>query len=968
MKWFFSLIFIAVLLFQIIPVFAEEELKVEVQLSSAPHRTVAPKSLLTSVFIVVNTGTNEDNYILEAEAPDGWQIISSLSPITLAPKENRIVPLTIFVPSTALTTYTYQLGLSATSQTDPQISDKAIVTVGVLPHARVKVIGPSIAVKASPGQSINYTFTIINLGNGKDTFEITASSAHGEKVGLSKKIIELGFGEQEQILATVHIPLDVSPGTRHCLTLRTTSILLEKGVFDQVIVYSSIRERKPKREGLYKTLPSEIIGHLSGLGTDRPLAPQGEFYTGGYLNDKYWTRVAYQGPHFEDRENYRGLEERVLFDFGSDLWDISLGDTTVNISELTALSLSEDGVRFRIEKSPISAMFFEMEKEETQFEEDILGGKITAEIGEMTELGVNFFLSDEAKTDLSASREPEQKKMLSFSAAHNLLKDLLIQAEYADGRFDDGNGAEHDNAWWINSRLKKEWLYVDAEYIRADSDYPGRRKDNEGFRGYLSYRLFKPLWLWTHKQKSHNNLKGDPEKAAEHTDRIELGTSLNVIGLPFLSLSCQKNKTESERVVLLSDSEEKALTFRSHKSFGPISISFDSKWSEKEDEITSVDYKRSEYTPRLYARWKRLSGWLGYSYNIEKDIIEEVRTITTRKEAGLQYQPSSKISSSVSFSREGTRGEDPSDILLLDINYTPWEDTSFSLEGEMRNDHEELINDWQFWLTLRKKFDLPLLFMKIRAAADGIAFIDESNNGLLDKDEKGVSKITLLANGTQAVTDKKGRFKFPSIAPGEYELDMNISSLPVGLASTLSLPYQFSLSKGEVVEVNIPLVRVCKARGIIFEDKNKNGTRDEGEEGISLVRISLISDSLISKEAFSDANGKYSFSGILPGKYTVSIDEAWLPERYILTTPYSYLIDLAPAQEIFDLDFGTVEKERPIVKTYTAPTVEIIYPEEPEKKEEPAKFRYLSLVLLIFMLLFSLLLIFLFLRNQLTRR
>ena len=258
MRSFFCLILIISLPFHVLLVFAEEGLGVKVTLSSASQRSVPPKSLLTSVFTIQNSGTIEDIYILEPHVPDGWSVISSLAPITLSANETKVVPLTVSIPSNALARFPYQLGLSVSSRTNHEISDTVAVKVNILPRARVKLIGPPTGKEASQGQAISYTFTVMNLGNGKDIFEISALSAHREKVGLSKNNIELEPGAREEITITTHIPLDVSPGTMHVITVRATSIVLEKGVFDEAIVYTPIQKAgKAKEMGLYKTLPSQ---------------------------------------------------------------------------------------------------------------------------------------------------------------------------------------------------------------------------------------------------------------------------------------------------------------------------------------------------------------------------------------------------------------------------------------------------------------------------------------------------------------------------------------------------------------------------------------------------------------------------------------------------------------------------------------------------------------------------------------
>ncbi len=232
--------------------------------------------------------------------------------------------------------------------------------------------------------------------------------------------------------------------------------------------------------------------HLSGLGAGEDITPQVQFNTSGYVTDTYWMNFNYQGPYYKAKENYRGIsEEKTTLGFGNNLWDVNLGDTTVNLSELTTSSLSEKGERYHIQKKPLDAMFFNLEKKQTGFTEEIRGAKLTSKIGINSEVGLNFFESDETKTDSSTARSAEKKRMASI-AGITKLDDLLVRGEYAGSKFDNGSGYKNDSAWWLDSRFRKDRFYADGEYINAGPDYPGRRKDTEGYRGYLSYRVFKP--------------------------------------------------------------------------------------------------------------------------------------------------------------------------------------------------------------------------------------------------------------------------------------------------------------------------------------------------------------------------------------------------------------------------------------------------------------------------------------------
>ena len=57
--------------------------------------------------------------------------------------------------------------------------------------------------------------------------------------------------------------------------------------------------------------------------------------------------------------------------------------------------------------------------------------------------------------------------------------------------------------------------------------------------------------------------------------------------------------------------------------------------------------------------------------------------------------------------------------------------------------------------------------------------------------------------------------------------------------------------------------------GTVYHDRNDNGTIDAGEEGIGGVTIELLQGGVVVATTTTDANGHYSFTGLMPGTYTV---------------------------------------------------------------------------------------------------
>lgn len=57
--------------------------------------------------------------------------------------------------------------------------------------------------------------------------------------------------------------------------------------------------------------------------------------------------------------------------------------------------------------------------------------------------------------------------------------------------------------------------------------------------------------------------------------------------------------------------------------------------------------------------------------------------------------------------------------------------------------------------------------------------------------------------------------------------------------------------------------------GTVYHDRNDNGIIDPGEEGIAGVTIELLQGGVVVATTTTDANGHYSFTGLMPGTYTV---------------------------------------------------------------------------------------------------
>jgi uncharacterized repeat protein (TIGR01451 family) len=91
----------------------------------------------------------------------------------------------------------------------------------------------------------------------------------------------------------------------------------------------------------------------------------------------------------------------------------------------------------------------------------------------------------------------------------------------------------------------------------------------------------------------------------------------------------------------------------------------------------------------------------------------------------------------------------------------------------------------------------------------------------------------------------------------------------------------------------------------VWLDSNANGIQDPGEPGIAGVTVILTNTATgATTTAVTDANGKYLFSALAGGAYTVHVDLSTVPSGHTATTPTTVTVNLAEGATFDQADFG----------------------------------------------------------------
>ena len=181
---------------------------------------------------------------------------------------------------------------------------------------------------------------------------------------------------------------------------------------------------------------------------------------------------------------------------------------------------------------------------------------------------------------------------------------------------------------------------------------------------------------------------------------------------------------------------------------------------------------------------------------------------------------------------------------------------------------------------------------------------DDNQNGLQDDGENGVPNVTVMladergaavvdADGQPvepAKTDANGNYSFTNLLAGRYRVTFDV---PAGYAPTISEAGGDTWldSDGVIAEtlaaydpefsVDLGLIGEGGIGGTLVWDVNRSGgVPDEGDKLLSGVTVTLSYTTAGGVEktqsTVTDSNGAYSFSGLVPGDYVVTVDRASL--------------------------------------------------------------------------------------------
>ncbi|HCX9048731.1 TPA: MSCRAMM family adhesin SdrD, partial [Staphylococcus aureus] len=168
---------------------------------------------------------------------------------------------------------------------------------------------------------------------------------------------------------------------------------------------------------------------------------------------------------------------------------------------------------------------------------------------------------------------------------------------------------------------------------------------------------------------------------------------------------------------------------------------------------------------------------------------------------------------------------------------------------------------------------------------------DTNKNGVQDKDEKGISGVTVTLKDENdkvlktVTTDENGKYQFTDINNGTYKVEFETPSgyTPTSVTSgndtekdSNGLTTTGVIKDADNMTLDSGFYKTPKYSlgDYVWYDSNKDGKQDSTEKGIKDVKVTLLNEKgEVIGTTTTDENGKYRFDNLDSGKYKVIFEK-----------------------------------------------------------------------------------------------
>lgn len=177
----------------------------------------------------------------------------------------------------------------------------------------------------------------------------------------------------------------------------------------------------------------------------------------------------------------------------------------------------------------------------------------------------------------------------------------------------------------------------------------------------------------------------------------------------------------------------------------------------------------------------------------------------------------------------------------------------------------------------------------------GHVFYDANADGVRQGSEKGVKGVIVKGpSGKTATTDASGYYKISGIRGRRATIEVDTSSLPRGYNLTTPGQKDSEIVHASTKKIDFGIATRSEISGLVFWDKNGNGTYEAEDEPVKGVVLSLDGKDKIA----SSMLGEFRFRKMSMGDHELRVDLKTVPVQYIPKVPIKQKVSVQEGQTI----------------------------------------------------------------------
>jgi hypothetical protein len=909
MKPRFSILFLAILMLASRGFAQGMGHRVELTLTSPGLVLVEPGKIVTASYLLTNrtdrTVELDENLVLPMQ-PEGWQpAIAYKRSINLAPGEQKVQLVTFIVPR-KYPAGTYSVTYSMIDRATAEPAAIESFSIVVKPVVKLDAVIESKPELVLAGEPYDVSMRLINNGNSDVSMKMTARSSPEFPVVMDPVSVVLAAGSSLPLSLSVKTDPAINMKTNHVLEIEVLaeapdggSTSLSRTVFVEILpqLLASVDPRN--------RVPSQA--RFIAVGQNDETGAQLEYSGFGSLDEKGTRKVdfLFRGPDRLDRSTY-GLRDVLRASYGDENLSLTVGDKLYALSPLSELMSYARGAEAILHPGGAEIGSYYSETRWDSPQEREIGAFAGYRFGTGFKLRTNFL---NKRQDDSPTRVGSSDDIYTIQARINPGSLLNLGLEYAHSSPVTGvESSSFAHRITLDGRaLNRVWYTLENTY--AAPDFPGYYRNVLYSNGTISAELRRNLRGNASYRLSENSLETgrDLSFAAREAAYIG-GLSYTFSTGTAVSAEYETLDRRDKLVPAQYDFTQNTLRLGLGHTYRILGIQSYAERAEVDSRLPGgQDRAFGNYSIYTYIRPSPAQSYTLFTrFGHNSFTGSPEKTVNVGASAWLKLRQ--RLTLSISYQKNNIDSErlPLQDYVFSDIEYVLPNSHSIALKMRWFKFENVAKEDYAFFAAYTVPFKIPAMKKNSFGLLKGT---------VIDRDQPTpvpMQNVVLSIGDVATMTNKRGEFIFPALAPGLHQITIDQRSMGMNRIPSDGLPIPVEITGGRTTSREIGVSTAGEISGkvaLLALDPAKVSAdpRDGAKQGLSVMGSRVVKQGPITRDDLIDAGGleeiivevssgderfyqktdgrgKFSFKGLRPGSWQIRIDARDLPPQHVLET------------------------------------------------------------------------------------